>query len=537
MQRILVCLFAIFQSAWAAEIHVEVDNRRLQEGESVGLYLSVVDGHAQGTPRMPIVDGLSIENRGRRQSLVQINGQPARTTTFVYSLTGLRAGIYDLPAFAVNVSGKAYNTQPLTIEVTPRDEGQSGGVQSGFGLSKMWVGQTVVHHVSLRVPGRILQSRWTPPEMEGFAPEQSAQATQREYNTQLDAQTWGVLEIFTPLLATSAGAREIPPGVLQVDLPSKRKRMRLFNDSRSEVFPTQPISVAVYPLPEEGRSADFAGLVGDFELSVELSKTALSVGESSTLTVRLNGDGSLAGFRLPPMTDLEGFAVYDDEPANQGQIVDGAFQSAGTYKRAIVPEEKGRFVLPPIRVQTFSPAVQDYVLLEGPSIELVVSAGDGVAVAEPFASPDVQVSTPAVQDILPLRPSASLRSQQFAVTPVFLWVALGPIGVFLLLLSRHAYQRRAPVRDVKKELRNRVRSLRSPTDEELEVLLRDCLAWALKRSSSGIRRADFQELSDLALREEALSLYRSLEAARYGGGSRVSPEGARACLRKILELR
>ena len=94
----------------------------------------------QGTPRMPLVDGLSIENRGRRQSLVQINGQPKRTTTFVYSLTGLRAGSYDLPAFSVNVSGKAYNTQPVSIEVMPRESSESGGFRVGLEWTRCgWV--------------------------------------------------------------------------------------------------------------------------------------------------------------------------------------------------------------------------------------------------------------------------------------------------------------------------------------------------------------------------------------------------------------
>ena len=111
-------------TALAVEIHLEADNKSLQEGESVGLYLSIVDGMARGTPRPPIVDGLSIVSRGRRQSLVSINGKPTRTTTYTYALTGLQAGEYDLPAFAVNVNGQAYNTQPLRLTVSARAEAE-----------------------------------------------------------------------------------------------------------------------------------------------------------------------------------------------------------------------------------------------------------------------------------------------------------------------------------------------------------------------------------------------------------------------------
>ena len=84
------------------------------------------------------------------------------------------------------------------------------------------------------------------------------------------------------------------------------------------------------------------------------------------------------------------------------------FWASGAYKRAIVPEQKGRFVLPPIRIVTFSPILGDYAVLEGPSFELEVAAGDAKVVAQPFSAPDLQVSAPEVRDILPLRPSASL---------------------------------------------------------------------------------------------------------------------------------
>ena len=66
---------------------------------------------------------------------------------------------------------------------------------------------------------------------------------------------------------------------------------------------------------------------------------------------------------------------------------------------------------------------------------------------------------------------------------------------------------------------------------------RECLAWALDRSASGIQRADLQEIPDIELREETLSFYRSLEAARYGGGGQVNVQGVRSCLKKILEMR
>jgi hypothetical protein len=537
MLRCLLLWAALCSSAFGVEIHLEADNKELQEGETVGLYLTIVDGMARGTPRPPIVDGLSIVSRGRRQSRVQINGQRTRTTTYTYALTGLRAGEYDVPAFSVNVNGQAYNTQPIHLSVAPRTPDSKAGVQAGFNREKMWVGQTVVYHLSIRVPGRILQSRWSPPALDGFSPEQSVSPVQREYNTQLDGQSWGVLELDTPLIATSAGARVVPAGMLQVELPAKRRgRLSLFSETRSEVFPTPPVEVAVYPLPQEGRLAEFSGLVGDFSLSVHLSKDRLAAGETTTLSIRLEGDGSLAGFRLAPMSDHQGFAAYDDEPEFQGRLDGGNFYGAAMMKRAIVPEEEGRFTLPPIQIQTFSPSTGAYELLEGPLFEITVSPGDGLVQVDRFGEEPLVVRAPVLEDIRPIRSRMALKSDVFRVSPLLIGVGALP---WLFLLGMVAVERVTSFErkeDPKRDLKKRIRGAGRLSIADLEALFRDCAGLALKRSSAGLRGRDLEEGLEGALAEEALAVYKSLEAARFGSGSVVDPGRAQACMRKLLEI-
>lgn len=536
-RRMLFLAFALVPSAWGVEIHLEADSKSLQEGETVALYLSVVDGVTRGTPRLPVVDGLSFASRGRRQSLVTINGKPARTTTYVYALTGLKAGEYDIPAFTLNVSGQAYNTQPLSVEVLPRDSAEAGGLQSGFGVEKMWVGQTIVHVLSLRVPSRILQSRWTPPVMDGFSPEQSAEAIQREYNTQIDGQSWGVLEILTPLVATGVGSRTIPPGVLQAELEAegKGRRRSFFSQSRSEVFPSDSLDVAVYPLPEEGRLPSYSGLVGEFTLSVDLSNQRLAAGESTTMTVRLEGNGTLAGMSLPEFPDVDGFAVYDDEPSSMGRIEDGDFQAVAVFKRAIVPEREGTVVLPPVEIQVFSPALGAYVLLEGPVFELEVLPGEGVAVVEPFGEPIPQVEQSSARDILPLRTEASLQDERQRVGKIWWAIGSGPLLLFGLLGLVGKVRSRERQPDPIRDLKRRVRDAKKLSDEELDSLFRACAGLAVGRSSSGVSKSDLARLNSPDLRQEAESVYRSLEAVRFGGGGTVDRRRAVRCMKALLE--
>lgn len=536
MVRVCLLFFALCGSAIAVEIHLDADNKTFQEGETVGLYLSIVDGLARGVPRPPIVDGLSIVSRGRRQSLVSINGSPTRTMTYTYSLTGLKAGAYDLPAFTINVNGQAYNTQPLHLTVTPRDKSGQVGVQAGFNQEKMWLGQTVVYHLSLRVPGRILQSRWTPPEFEGFSPEQSVAPKQREYNTQLDGQSWGVLELDTPLIATGAGAREVPPGVVQVELPAKtRRRVSLFAETRAEVFPTPAVAVAVHPLPTVGKGPEFSGLVGDFTLAVHLSTDRLAAGESATLTVRLEGDGSLAGFRLPTLQTPEGFVAYDDEPTFQGRIEEGRFVGAALLKRAIVPEKAGRLHLPPIRIQTFSPSSGAYETLEGPRFIIEVRPGDALAKADRFGEEPLLVQASKVEDILPIRPRMSQGNQMFRLSYLLVGVGAGPWGVWLILVLVDRVKKIERKVDPKKRLNQRIQGATGLSVAELEALFRACSGWAIGQAPAGLCRQDLERELEGDLQRQAVAIYQSFEAARYGGGAVVDAKMVQACMLDLVE--
>jgi hypothetical protein len=371
--------------------------------------------------------------------------------------------------------------------------------------------------------------------MEGFTPEQSVSPSQREYNTQLDGQSWGVLELATPLIATSAGEREIPPGLVQVELPAKaRRRLSLFSESRSEAFPTKAVPVAVYPLPEEGRSPHFSGLVGDFTLSVALSKNRVAAGESTTLTVRVEGDGSLAGFVLPPLVDQSGFVAYDDEPSFQGRIEDGRFFGAALLKRAIVPEKQGRYTLPPIEIQTFSPTTGSYELLEGPQFQIEVVGGDGMAEVDRYGEEPLVVQSQVVEDILPIRPQVSTADQRFGFGFLMLGVGGAPWAILLMfgLVERAGSIERK--QDPKRVLGQRIRGASRLSVGELESLFRDCAGFAIGQAPAGLCRQDLERELTGALRVQAVAIYQSFEAARFGAGATVEPLVVQECMRKLV---
>ena len=113
------------------------------------------------------------------------------------------------------------------------------------------------------------------------------------------------------------GSQTIGPALLTVQLPdpdARRRRQSIFGFSGGtirETYATRPVDVAIRPLPEVGRPADFSGLVGHMELSVSVSEQRIALGESVTQEVRIAGTGQLLGMELP-MPEQDGFRVYDD---------------------------------------------------------------------------------------------------------------------------------------------------------------------------------------------------------------------------------
>src|SRR5690606_34729625 len=54
-------------------------------------------------------------------------------------------------------------------------------------------------------------------------------------------------------------------------------------------IPSNPLSLEVLPLPEQGRPAEFTGLIGEFRFEAQAAPTEVSVGDPITLTIRVSG--------------------------------------------------------------------------------------------------------------------------------------------------------------------------------------------------------------------------------------------------------
>jgi hypothetical protein len=253
---------------------------------------------------------------GRTQSIVTRNLQTTRTFVYQYTVTALRAGKATLGPAELRVKGQPVVAQALAMEVREREARAKSALQARASLGeieeglKAWVGQTLVYHFSFRHRESLADARWTPPEFPGLSPEPLTQQAQRQYDLLNEGARVTVHDIDIPLVVTSQGSFDVPPGILSAQLlvPSTRRRSRggfesVFEslgglaETRSETVASNALRWQARPLPVEGRPEAFAGPVRRRPSRWETPPRSRS---RSAGTAASQGRGCLLRPRVPP---------------------------------------------------------------------------------------------------------------------------------------------------------------------------------------------------------------------------------------------
>ena len=143
---------------------------------------------------------------------------------------------------------------------------------------------------------------------------------------------------------------------------------------------SQRLRVDVRPLPPvppglQGRLAGrFEGIVGhDLDLKAWLEPEAVRLGEASTLTVTLDGEGNLQGVAAPAVAGPEGLDLLppehemEDAPAGDAKV-----WGRSTWSFAVVPERTGTFSLAVPEIPYFDPVAGAYRVAQAPPLALAV---------------------------------------------------------------------------------------------------------------------------------------------------------------------
>jgi hypothetical protein len=324
-----------------------------------------------------------------------INGVRTFSKTYSYFLTPEKKGNYTIGQASIEIDGDIYKTLPVEVQVTEAVESSlSPGSPSSVvddeielsievSKSNPYLNEPISVEFKLLFNPKINVTNLGEidnPEFKNFWSQNIKIPRLEIKSTSFKGQRYNYVTWKKALLfPQKAGDLELLPLTLDVtiDVPTNRRDFfgnTIYTQTSKKVASSKRI-IKVKNFPENGKPKSFNGAVGNFDISLNSSKSQLKATESFQLEFKVNGNGNLKLFSLPEIivpSSLEKYAPEFKEKINTSLSgMNGEISNVYT----IVPQYQGKYPIPPVEFSFFNPQTEQYVTLF--SNESIVDVLDG----------------------------------------------------------------------------------------------------------------------------------------------------------------
>lgn len=480
---IAVLFFTVCSQALAEEMGVKaaVEKYNVYVGESFAFQIQVEGDESPQEPDISPIKDFHVASRGGQQnsseSVTIINGKVNRISKhgyiFNYNLTPKREGKLTIPSITVVANGKTLLTKPIIIAATMPQETDDFKLRMHLSKSKCYVGEPVLLTVTWYIGKNVEEFSFSLPHQEdsGFTviPQELKQSGQQQDIIKipagqqvifakkdrgvLDGREYLTVQFSQTLIPKKAGQIVIPKATVSSKvLQGYRSRSNdpddFFRWKRRGVYatvitPSNEPKLNVLPLPNEGRPADFTGLVGSYSIAAQASPTEVNVGDPITLTIMVTGPQYLGNVTLPPLQKnqelIRDFKVPDE--MSPGEIK----ARKKVFTQTIRAQHAGVKAIPALDLSFFNTETQRYETSYTEPIPLQVRQTKVVTVMD---AEGAGVMVPSKKDIRASRQGIAqnfedfsiLKNQEFdrgekLLPTVWLLVLILPPSLFLLIVA------------------------------------------------------------------------------------------------------
>jgi len=343
-----------------------------------------------------------------------INGVRTFSKTYSYFLTPEKKGNYTIGQASIEIDGDIYKTLPVKVQVTEAVESSlspgspssvvDDDIELSIEISKSnpYLNEPISVEFKLLFNPKINVTNLGEidnPEFKNFWSQNIKIPRLEIKSTSYKGQRYNYVTWKKALLfPQKAGDLELLPLTLDVtiDVPTNRRDFfgnTIYTQTSKKVASRKRI-IKVKNFPENGKPESFNGAVGNFDISLNSSKSQLKATESFQLEFKVNGNGNLKLFSLPEIivpSSLEKYAPEFKEKINTSLSgMNGEISNVYT----IVPQYQGKYPIPPVEFSFFNPKTEKYVTLY--SNERIVDVLDGPT---KLSESNVQASNPVSNSI------------------------------------------------------------------------------------------------------------------------------------------
>jgi hypothetical protein len=441
--------------ALALSVEMTVDRPVVSLEDEIILKIVVRNEKTTEEPIIHNIDNFSLTSRGTSTSMSIINNQITREIIYSYSLIPEKEGIFTIGPATIRKDNKTYRSNAVTITVKKAPAAIPSKERNIYITSEIdnltpYVNEQVVYTFRLLSRVNFMNAQADLPEFDGFWKEEMGK--QRDYQKIINGQRWNVTELTYALFPLKSGELKIEGSQLTCEViiqsPGRSRRIDpFFNDPffnqgkrKRKILRSKPIVLSVRPLPKEGKPTDFSGLVGQFTLDAALSKKEVKVGDTTTLTITIEGNGNVRSTLLPDIDNNHKIKTYDDTPSYKHSVKNGQLIGLKTFTRAIVPLISGEISLSELKISYFDPLTARYNFARVPELAVHTLPRDEkeepLHLAKPLESDSKQEIKVLGKDLMPIYMKLdALENQKIENKTFYLLLVLSTLPAFGFLLS------------------------------------------------------------------------------------------------------
>lgn len=326
-----------------------------------------------------------------------INGKKSFNKTYSYFVQAKRKGKYTIGSASIEIEGKIYKTNPITVTITdavakqdPRERINTIQQQSLDDIHL--VAEVTNSNPYINEPITVSYKIYFKDGLRGYSgtkiptydkfwvynipPTRDPEIKQGKFK----GEPYNYILIKQDvIMAQELGDFTIDPLGLLVQAQVLTGRRDFFGFPEygfmEKEYYTNKIVIKSKDIPQKGKPDNFSGGVGDFDFKVIPSKKELKAGETLTLKVEVNGKGNLNLLNIPEPKAHSALEIYD--PVYSEKLNAGAFGMQGrrTNEYTIIPQYKGNYTIEPMEFSYFDLSSKKYKTIQTDSIQIAVLEG------------------------------------------------------------------------------------------------------------------------------------------------------------------
>lgn len=388
-----IAIFFISFIGWGQKsfIHLSVDPKSVEPGQELNV---IIKHNLDGELSTNVPSEFSFTGNVMEQSYSEADFSSGKFISYkIVSRTGAfkKEGNFVLgPAF-IKIKNKVYRSNSVTVKVekSPTASNQGGDEvtsrqlkQPAFGVihrskSKVFQGEPFI------LETRIF-TRFYPDDLGQYSTYEVSDLVekyelQNQKSNISEANIKGIGYYMIQADKNIVFASEI--GKINIS-PFKATLVKGFENYN---LTSSSTSITVVPLPK-GKPKSFSGLIGNYELTREISKKKYKKGDIIEMTIKVSGKGNLhklkiKDFNLSKDVDLYGDPVINNDYAFTQNGAEGSV----TYKINLRILDGGNFTLPKFEISYFDPETEKYITLSEKSESIEVEGTKTTASSNPVA--------------------------------------------------------------------------------------------------------------------------------------------------------